>query len=193
MSWLTFKTKKSTIDCHYRWFTIILADSRCVKWKWDSIIVLKERIYSFSQIHDHSRWLTSFREDSFCCFTYEDVMLHDFFRENFRFVDMKMLYVNFSFNSRRRHASWFLSKRTSHFDDLILLTRVFRRAICFKAKDLIECQLVSQSSEREILLCWRREDDLVIVTAVDREISCWKWAIVTNCLDLVSFYSLIVW
>ena len=29
-----------------------------------------------------------------------------------RFVDLKMLYVNFSFNSRKRHASWSLSKRT---------------------------------------------------------------------------------
>ena len=29
-----------------------------------------------------------------------------------RFVDMEMLYVNFSFNSRRRHASWSFSKKT---------------------------------------------------------------------------------
>ena len=52
----------------------------------------------------------------------------------------------------RSVASWSLSKRTSHFDDLILLTRVPRRATCFD-KAFGECQLVSQNSEREILLC----------------------------------------
>ena len=56
--WLTFKTRRSTIDCHSRRLTIILVDSRCVKWKWNTFIVLKERISSFSQVHDHFRWLT---------------------------------------------------------------------------------------------------------------------------------------
>ena len=46
MSRLTFRTRRSTIDCHYRWLTIILADSRCVKWKSNTIIALKEKTSS---------------------------------------------------------------------------------------------------------------------------------------------------
>ena len=37
---------------------VIFADSRCVKWNWNTFIAFKEKISSFSQIYDHSRWLT---------------------------------------------------------------------------------------------------------------------------------------
>ena len=79
---------------------------------------------------------------------------------------------------------------TSIFDDFIFLTRVFRRAICFKAERLIECQLISQNSEREIC-CARNSESSSL--RINWKISCWKCAIVTNCFDFVSFYSLIVW
>ena len=36
-----------------------------------------------------------------------------------RFVDLKMLYVNFSFNSRKRHVSWFFSKELSFRENSI--------------------------------------------------------------------------
>ena len=140
MNWLTFRTRRSTIDCHYRWLTIILADSRCVKWKWDSIIALKERTSSLTQIHDHSRWFTMRIVKVRC--------IHRLQRQNFtlwRFYFDSRISTNdltIFFNYSRIS--------TSISDDFILLTRVFRWAICFKAEDLIECQLVSQNSEREI-------------------------------------------
>ena len=73
----------------------------------------------------------------------------------------KRIFVSWRFflllHSWRRRASWFLNKRIFvcfleelQFDDLILITRVLRRAICFKAKDLIKCELISQNSKREI-------------------------------------------
>ena len=66
-----------------------------------------------------------------------------------------------------------------------LITRVLLRVIwrfyfvysrtstsnSLETENLSECQLVSQNSKREILLCWKRENDLVIVIAIDREIA----------------------
>ena len=100
MNWLTFKTRKSTIDCHYRWFTIILADSRCVKWKWDSIMTLKERTSSLTQIHDHFRWFT-----------------------------MRIMKVRCIHRLQRQNFVVCLSRRTWSIWQFYLITRVFRRAI----------------------------------------------------------------
>ena len=91
------------------------------------------------------------------------------FSKNFRFV--KILSVT-SLTKIRSVVSSSFFKRTSHSDDFILFTRVFRRAICFKAKRLIECQLISQNSEREI--CCARDSESSLLR-IDRKISCWRW------------------
>ena len=178
MSWLTRKsmkivywldvdwsrrTKRSTIDCHSRRLTM-----RQVKMRFNHR--LQREDFFLSQIHDHSRWLTMR--------IVKMKFNHRLQRENFRFVKIRSV-ASFTkirsvaswlfsrelsfrwsedalckffiqFTKIRSVASWSLSKRTSHFGDLILLTRVFRRAICFKAERLIECQLISQNSKREI-------------------------------------------
>ena len=163
--WLTFRTKRSTIDCHSRKLTMRQVE---VRFNHRS----QRKNFSLSQVHDHSRWLTMRIVEVRCN--------HRPQRENF-VVCLVM---------RTSHSDDFLQSRVllRKSDDFVLLTRVFRRAICFEAEDLIECQLVSQNSEREI--CCARDSESSSLR-IDREISCWRCAIVTNCLDLVSFYSLI--
>ena len=124
IDWLTFRTKRSTLDCHFRRLTIILADSRCVKWKWDAIIVFKEKTFvswRFVLLFHSRRFVLLFR---------------DFFRKNFRFVKFEDALCKFfiQLTKIRSVVSWSLSKRTSHFDDLILLIRVSRRAIHYLSK-----------------------------------------------------------
>ena len=101
--------------------------------------------------------------------------IHRFQRENFTLI------WRFFFNSRIFTSNW----------RFYLIIRVFRRAIWFKAERLIECQLVSQNSKREIC-CARNNESSSL--RIDREISCWRCAIVTKFVedDRVSFYSLIV-
>ena len=104
---------------HFRKFTIIFVDSRCVKWKWNAIIVFKKRIFvswKFVLLFHSRKFVLLFR---------------DSFRENFRFVDLKMFYVNFiQFTKIRFVVSWFLFKKT--FWRFYLIIRVFRRTIFAK-------------------------------------------------------------
>ena len=77
---------------------------------------------SFSLIHVVSwRFVLLFHSRKFV------LWLRDFSQKNFRFVDLKMLYVNFiQFTKIRSVTSWSLSKRI--FWRFYLTTRVFRRA-----------------------------------------------------------------
>ena len=95
------RTRKSIIDCHFRKFTIIFVDSRCVKWKWNSIIVFKERTFSLTQIHDHFRWFTMRIMKMKC--------IHRLQRQNF-VVSWRFVLL---FHSWRRHVSWFFSREFS--------------------------------------------------------------------------------
>ena len=146
---------------------------------WLTVIQNKKINYwlSFSQTHDHSRWLTmrqvkvryihrSQRRNLFINADSRSFSLtHDTSSESEMQSSLSKKKLSFredsfcsvaSLTKIRSVVSWSISKRTSHFDDFILLTRVFRRAICFKAKRLIECQLISQNSKREIVLkTWR--------------------------------------
>ena len=200
--WLT-RERKSTID----WLTD--SKEKIDYWRIDRVLIshhdwlidIQNRKInywlSFSQTHDHSRWLTMRQV--------KVKYIHRLQRGDFFILADSRSFsqthdahsgseVHSSSSKKRlrrlsqQKSFWsFVSFEELRSDDLILLTRVFRRAICF-AESLIECQLVSQNSEREILLCWRREDDLVIVTAVDRKISCWRCAIVTK-LTTILFLS----
>ena len=119
-----------------------------------------------------------------------------------RFVDMKMFYVNFSFNSRRRHASWLFAKKLSFrwlenvlckfFNQFTkirfvvswsffkrishwrsyLIIRVFRRAI------------FAEFDRMSISFAEFRTKNRVLKTVNHRHCwlknSCWKCAIVTN-------------
>ena len=61
---------------------------------------------SFSQIHDHFRWFTM-RQMKIKC-------NHRFQKKNFRFVDLKMLYVNFiQFTKIRSVDSWLFARKFS--------------------------------------------------------------------------------
>ena len=121
MSWLTFRTKRSTIDCHSRRLTM-----RQVKVRFNHRSQRED--FFLSQIHDHSRWLTMRIVKVRCN--------HRLQRQNFTLW-------RFYFDSRTSTSDltiFFNYSRisTSIFDDLILLTRVSRRAICFKTERLIE-------------------------------------------------------
>ena len=103
---------------------------------------------SFSLIHVVSwKFVLLFHSRKFV------LWFRDFFRENFRFVDLKMFYVNFSFNSRKfvlLFRDFFLKKLhilTILFHLLAYLDEQFTRNRKFN-----ECQLVSQNSKRKIAM-----------------------------------------
>ena len=130
--WLIFRIKKSIIDCHSRRLTIILADSRCVKWKWNTFIALKEKTFLFSQIHDHFRWLT--------IRIVKVKYIHRLQRQNF-------IFWRFSLISRIF---------TSDLTILFCLFAYFDEQ-SVSTKSLIECQLFSRNSKREI--CYARDSE----------------------------------
>ena len=175
--WLIdFRNKK--ID---RWvvswrFVLLFHSRRFVLWlrdflkefelnvKWNTFIVFKEKTSSLTQIHDHFRWFT-IRQIKMKC-------NHRFQRKNF-FIHADSR----SFSLTHVVDDFFLTRVFLRvIDDFVLLIRVFRRAICF-AKSFAECQLVSQNSEREI--CCAKDNESSSLR-IDKKISCWKCAIVTN-------------
>ena len=176
--WSIFKTKRSTIDCRFVDLKMLYVNSsfnsrRFVLWfrdffkefelnvKWTAFIALKEKIYSLTQIHDHSRWFTMRIVKVKC--------IHRFQKENF-------IRWRFSFDLRistNDSTIFFNYSRisTSIFDDFILFIRVSRRAICFdKAFERMSISLAKLKARN--LLCKRQ---WIIVIAIDRKISCWRW------------------
>ena len=98
-------------------------------------------VASLTKIRSVASWFLSrelsFREDSSCYFTHEDVMLHDLSQENFTLW-----------------RSYFTYSRISTSNSLV------------EAERLIECQLVSQNSEREI--CCARDSESSSLRLIER-------------------------
>ena len=55
------------------------------------------------------------------------------------------------------------------FDDFILFIRYFDEQF-IRNKKFEKCQLISQNSKRKILLCWKCENNFVIVITINKKI-----------------------
>ena len=163
IDWLIFKTKKSTIDCHSRKLTIRQVKIECNHRFQKENLFIHADSRSFSLIYVVSwRFVLLFHSRRFV------LWLRDFSQKNFRFVDLKMLYVNFIQLTKIRFVvSWFFFKKT--FWRFYLITRVFRRAIFaefdrmsislaeLKTRNRVEgVKMISSSSLLIEKLRWRR-------------------------------------
>ena len=90
------------------------------------------------------------------------------------------------FHSRRRHASWSLSKRTSHSDDFILNTRVFLRAmkILFLLAYFYEQWRFSLITR----VFLRASDDLILFIRVFRRAICFAENLIEQSLISLILY-----
>ena len=125
-------------------------------------------------------------------------MIRRFFFEHSRIFTNDENFVLIRFLYEQLTIFFWFAYFYEHIWRFYLIIRVFRRAICFKTKRLIECQLISQNSKREICCVENNESSLRIdencvenVIVANWKISCWK----CNRHELnnrVSFYSLIL-
>ena len=170
------RTRKSTIDCHSRKLTIRQVKIKCNHRSQRRNLFIHANSRSFSLTHVVSwRFVLLLHSRKFV------LWFRDFFRENFRFVDLKVLYVNFiQFTKIRFVVSWSLSKKI--FWRFYLITRVFRRAI-FAEFDRIIVNFVN--SVREI--CCVRDSESSSLRI--EKISCWKCAIVTKLTTILFFFT----
>ena len=143
------RKKKSTIDCSCNklidWLTFKTTKSTI---DWMSKIKKRKSIIDSNVVRANSliNWFSK----------QENRLLS-------RFIDMKMLYVNFSLNLRKRHVSWSLSKRTFvswrfvlllHSRRFVLLLRRFStRKLSFVFSKNLNCksnEIHSSSSKRKL-------------------------------------------
>ena len=187
------RTKKLTIDCHYRWFTIIFANLRYVKWKWNSIIVFEKKTFLLTQIHDHFRWFTM----RIMKVKYN----HRFQKENFkrwRFsFDLRIFTNDLKISNRRFSLNIRVFLRT-YLTILFYLFAYFDEQFV-STKRLNECQLISQNSKRKICCAKNNESSSLRLIkkfrAENKIVTNWivlktKSSQIDN--DFVFFYSLIV-
>ena len=118
----------SLIHDHFRKFHDTLNENKMQSSFSKKKIFIHANSRSFSLIYVVSwRFVLLFHSRKFV------LWFRDFFRKNFRFVDLKMFYVNFiQFTKIRFVVSWFFLRKL--FDDFIFFIRVFRQTIHSKQK-----------------------------------------------------------
>ena len=186
-------TKCRKLEEKNRQLTVVVTDS-LIDWlskqKNQLLIVIIVDSRSFSQTHDHFCWFTmrimkmkcnhrfqrkNFRLTIFFWFAYFYKWFDDFLLNTRVFLrTMKTLFLLASFTS-----NWRFSFISRIFTKLTILFCLFAYLDeqSVSTKRLIECQLVSQNSEREICCAKNSESSSL---RINKKISCWKCAIVTN-------------
>ena len=157
------RTRRSTIDCHYRWFTIILADSRSFSLTHDA--------HSESEMQSSSS-KRKFQTGDFLLTRVFLRVIRRFFFEHSRIftsdeniVSTRSLYEQLAifFN-----LAYLYERLTILF---CLFAYLDEQLICrSRTFDRVSISLAELKAKN--LLCKRQ---WIIVTAINREISCWKW------------------
>ena len=173
--WLSF----SQTHDHSRWFTMRQVKERYIHRLQRKNFSINADSRSFSLTHDTSsesemqsslsKKRLSFRKDSFCCFTHEDSFCCFV-------ISLKRTFVSWRFflllHSWRRHASWSFSRELHTLTILFYLLAYLDEQFTCRSRTFDRMSISLAELRARDLLCKRQ---WIIVIAIDRKISCWRW------------------